>query len=55
MLRAEHTGVQSQQGDDDQGHKLIEIDPRKTIAEIIFNQNAKSGMIQGIRIIDDKG
>ena len=45
MLRAEHAGVQSQQGDDDQGHKLIEIDPRKTIAEVVFSQNAKSGMI----------
>ena len=55
MLRAEHTGVQSQQGDDDQGHKLIEIDPSKTIAEVVLSQNSKSGMIQGIHIIDDKG
>jgi len=34
---------------------VIEIDPKKTIQDVYILQNQKSGMIYGLRIVDDRG
>ena len=57
LLRAEGAGihVQGGPGHTEDQQQIIEIDPTRLISEVFINQNKKSGMIYGIRIVDDKG
>ena len=54
-MRAEGSAAQQGIEDSDHGYRMLEIDPSKQITDVYFSQNAKTGMIYGLRIVDNKG